>query len=618
MYCKKCGNEIKEGSLFCDKCGERIDNEQNNVSNNKKGSINFDIKNVNFFGIIATLITIISVFLPCISVSLLGVTRDIKYVQGDGQFVLIVGVVAIVLALIGKKLVFVITGLIDFLIFLYLSTNLSNVYTSIINKGIGYYLLPIGAVLMIIAGLTELYGKKLNFSSIVDKLTAFINNNGKDNKKLLIKIGAGIAVILICIACIFFVSNLKNPGKFIKTNNNETQYKFKNGELANNEWVQHNKNDYYFDENGILQTSKWVDNNYYVDENGKKMKKCFIEVDGNKYYLKDDGVYAKNELVVISGKTYAFDSDGINVKNNTFRNASPSYICYVNNDGYVVKNKGINNIGDTTIFVTDESTGALKESEWYKDEKTEKYMYFDNKGRQAKNKLVVGLKKDDGSTIWTNNYFENSFESEDDLIVAHILGTLGTAECYYLDENGDVLKNNTKIINSYEWEFDENGIGTMKLWEQNTYTNSTENYIINKGYYPGVYKNTLSKKFQQAYLEVCVDADDISLFLYEGESKKQVKNSMSFSNVYYSMSINSKSMPEYSDKTHRFLGTIYKKGDRISVVSPLDENVIKNLLLTGEDILLHIREKDSYWDNEYWFLIYAGDFQKVYNETFVN
>lgn len=616
MYCKKCGNEIKEGSLFCDKCGERIDNEQNNVSNNKKGSINFDIKNVNFFGIIATLITIISVFLPCISVSLLGVTRDIKYVQGDGQFVLIVGVIAIVLALIGKKLVFVITGLIDFLIFLYLSTNLSNVYTSIINKGIGYYLLPIGAVLMIIAGLTELYGKKLNFSSIVDKLTALIKNNGKDNKKLLIKIGAGIAVILICIACIFFVSNLKNPGKFIKTNNNETQYKFKNGELANNEWVQHNKDEYYFDENGILQKSKWVDKNYYVDAEGKKMKNRFIEVDGNKYYLKDDGTYAKYEFVDVNGKTYAFNSEGVNIKNDTVKHASPSYICYVNDDGYVVKNKGINKIGNTTIFVTDESTGALKESEWYKDENSNKYMYFDNKGKQAKDKIVVSVEFDDGSVEYAiyNDYFKKVYETSDELGLAYSLSAVGKTKYYYVDENGEMFKNGKKEVDGYTWEFDEEGCGVMQLWDQDNYSDSNKMYIMNKNYLPGISKNTLSQKSNQCWLGLCVDADDVSLFMYEGESKRLIKNTLSFSTVDYNISLLCKSLPE----AYRFTGTMYEKGDRIYLDSKSAKTTIENLLRTGEDILLIVREEDSYWDNEYWFLIYAGDFQKVYNETFMN
>ena len=616
MYCKKCGNEMKEGALFCDKCGERIDNDQNNVSNNKKGSINFDIKNVNFFGIIATLITIISVFLPCISVSLLGVTRDIKYVQGDGQFVLIVGVIAIVLALIGKKLVFVITGLIDFLIFLYLSTNLSNVYTSIINKGIGYYLLPIGAVLMIIAGLTELYGKKLNFSSIVDKLTAFIKNNGKDNKKLFIKIGAGIAVILICIACIFFVSNLKNPGKFIKTNNNETQYKFKNGELANNEWVQHNKNDYYFDENGILQKSKWVDKNYYVDAEGKKMKNRFIEVDGKKYYLKDDGTYAKYEFVNVNGKTYAFNSEGVNIKNDSVKHASPSYICYVNDDGYVVKNKGINKIGNTTIFVTDESTGALKESEWYKDENSDKYMYFDNKGKQAKDKIVVSVEFDDGSIEYAiyNDYFKKVYETSDELGLAYSLSAVGKTKYYYVDENGEMFKNGKKEIDGYTWEFDEEGCGVMQLWDQDNYSDSNKMYIMNKNYLPGISKNTLSQKSNQCWLALCVDADDVSLFMYEGESKRLIKNTLSFSTVDYNISLLCKSLPN----AYRFTGTMYKKGDRIYVDSESAKTTIKNLLRTGDDILLIVREEDSYWDNEYWFLIYAGDFQKVYNETFMN
>lgn len=38
MYCKKCGNEIKEGMKFCTRCGKSILSEQNDVNNIKKSS----------------------------------------------------------------------------------------------------------------------------------------------------------------------------------------------------------------------------------------------------------------------------------------------------------------------------------------------------------------------------------------------------------------------------------------------------------------------------------------------------------------------------------------------------------------------------------------------------
>lgn len=34
MYCKKCGNEIKDGSLFCTKCGEKLLTDSNNININ--------------------------------------------------------------------------------------------------------------------------------------------------------------------------------------------------------------------------------------------------------------------------------------------------------------------------------------------------------------------------------------------------------------------------------------------------------------------------------------------------------------------------------------------------------------------------------------------------------
>lgn len=32
MFCKNCGNEIKEGMKFCDKCGSCVSNEQNTAT----------------------------------------------------------------------------------------------------------------------------------------------------------------------------------------------------------------------------------------------------------------------------------------------------------------------------------------------------------------------------------------------------------------------------------------------------------------------------------------------------------------------------------------------------------------------------------------------------------
>ena len=38
MYCPKCGNEIKDGDLFCDKCGMKVD--QQEINEKKDGTKN--------------------------------------------------------------------------------------------------------------------------------------------------------------------------------------------------------------------------------------------------------------------------------------------------------------------------------------------------------------------------------------------------------------------------------------------------------------------------------------------------------------------------------------------------------------------------------------------------
>ena len=621
MFCKKCGNEVSENSTYCDKCGERLDGKQITSINNI--SFSFDVKQINIFGVVASLITIISVFLPCISITLFGVSVSINYIQGDGQIVLIIGIIALILALMGKRIFLTVIGIVDFLIFLYLNHNLSNQYLNILSKGIGYYLLPIGAILMILSGMVNFNIKSddkinphiNNINSVIDnakeRIINFINSNIKLNKKIVKKGIISIIILIVLIVIINFVLNINNPGHFVKTNN-ETHYKFKSGDLAKSEWIKHNGEEYYFNENGILQKKKWVDTNYYVDADGKKKKNSFIEDGSKKYYLKSDGKYAKSELITVNGKTYAFDDNGANMKSKTYENASPSYICYVNNDGYVEKKKGLNTIGKDSIYVLDGNTGALLKSDWHKDEKTNKYMYFDGKGLMAKDRLIVGLVTDDGDTLYLNDYHKDLSKSKDNLLLSNTIASLGVPKYYYVDKDGYMVTNDDKDIDGYMWKFDGSGYGTKQLWKQSNYSDSSKNYIINKKYYTGIYTNTLSDNSKPGYLEICVDNDDVSLFLYEGESKRQVKNTLTYSNKDFNLRMQSKSIPN----NYRFTGTMYKKSDRIFIDNSSAETTIKNLLLSGEEFLLVVSEDDSYWDDTYYFLIDAGDFQNIYNKTF--
>lgn len=431
--------------------------------------------------------------------------------------------------------------------------------------------------------------------------------NMKNIKKAVGVIGGIIAFIIVAFFGINFVIGMKNPGRFIKDSDSNMQYKFKDGHFAENEWVFHNNNYYYFSKSGIMQKNKWVDNDYYVGSDGIMKKSCFIEDLGNKYYLKDDGKYANNELIDISGKTYAFKDDGTNIKNSIFKNASPSYICYVNNDGYVEKGNGLTNVSGGSVYIVNDKTGELKTNDWIKNEKTGKYAFFDENGWLVKNKKIIGFEVD-GKKHYATETSSNSFE---EILAMYYIGSVVDMKYYYVDENGDMLSNDSKTIDGIEWQFDNEGIGRKLNWKSSIYTNSYKKYVINKYYFEGQYLSSLYDKGKIAKLEICVDNDDITFFIYEGENKRKVKNTLTYTDDKYSCTITSKSIPN----KYRFNGTMYGKGDRVFVDDDSARVAIKNLLIAGENFIIRIYENDSYWDENYCFLVDAGNFAEIYNST---
>ena len=60
------------------------------------------------------------------------------------------------------------------------------------------------------------------------------------------------------------------------------------GLLIYNRWVTYNNEEYHLSFDGTMDTNKWIDNIYYVDSSGKKLRNCFTP-DG--YFVNQYGVY---------------------------------------------------------------------------------------------------------------------------------------------------------------------------------------------------------------------------------------------------------------------------------------------------------------------------------------
>ena len=78
-------------------------------------------------------------------------------------------------------------------------------------------------------------------------------------------------------------------------------------------WLDKWAADYYFDENGIMQTGfvEIDENIYYFNAKGHLIKSAWIEEEGKKYYAKSDGKLAKSESIKKWGKKYSFDENGV-------------------------------------------------------------------------------------------------------------------------------------------------------------------------------------------------------------------------------------------------------------------------------------------------------------------
>lgn len=76
-------------------------------------------------------------------------------------------------------------------------------------------------------------------------------------------------------------------------------------------WKKIDQKRYFFDKNGILQTSKWVkrgQNSYYLDESGAAVT-GWMTLDGDEYYFHKDGKMSTGEVQIGLAK-YVFDKDG--------------------------------------------------------------------------------------------------------------------------------------------------------------------------------------------------------------------------------------------------------------------------------------------------------------------
>ncbi len=155
---------------------------------------------------------------------------------------------------------------------------------------------------------------------------------------------------------------LKNG--FIEENNNTYYYENDIKAIGQREI---DNSVYYFDENGIMQKDKVIENCYY-DQDGK-LYIGFKEIDGNKLYFTKEGI--SKGITEIDGKKYYFDDDGHLLTNcfydNYYLDEEGVIVTgqrkiggriYIFNDDGIIQN-GFQTI-DGNVYFLDENNNKLK------------------------------------------------------------------------------------------------------------------------------------------------------------------------------------------------------------------------------------------------------------------
>lgn len=92
---------------------------------------------------------------------------------------------------------------------------------------------------------------------------------------------------------------------------NSSFYFDENGKYLNKQWKEIDGDWYYFKDGGYIAKNEWVDS-YFIKGNGR-MSKNEMQYDqstSSSYYFKDDGTYAKNYWAKVGGYWYYFKGNG--------------------------------------------------------------------------------------------------------------------------------------------------------------------------------------------------------------------------------------------------------------------------------------------------------------------
>lgn len=168
MYCRKCGNQIEDGSKYCPKCGQIVEGSDDVLNKNKEtvtkennliGSKDilkkklwiFPMNEAITFGL--SILIFISCLLPFASVSAFGITQTINYISADGMIVTGLLVINCFLVKLKYHKTSMVFSILPCIIVLYDFVYSTNVTEGMASYSIGAYLCLILSIALACIGI---------------------------------------------------------------------------------------------------------------------------------------------------------------------------------------------------------------------------------------------------------------------------------------------------------------------------------------------------------------------------------------------------------------------------------------------------------------------------------
>ena len=158
MFCSNCGKLIDENAEVCENCGTPIPKQ--NMTDNTPQLEQKETKKrkkPNYIAMGGAAALALGAFLPFVSISFFGMKNSVSLIDGgDGILFIILAVIVAALSMFGKNIGVTVTGILSVALALFEANHIKNndsEYAALINREAGYYLLILGAIVILGAGI---------------------------------------------------------------------------------------------------------------------------------------------------------------------------------------------------------------------------------------------------------------------------------------------------------------------------------------------------------------------------------------------------------------------------------------------------------------------------------